>query len=120
MILTGSILFQVKFTLDENTTFADLLSLKLHDYEDEVRNIVDKSKHEADMEKSLNNIKNAWVDMCFEHEKHARTGITMLKASEVLIETLEENQVRRHTIICQLLLDLEMWLFFYDVNQNEK
>lgn len=89
----------MKFTLDENTTFADLLSLKLHDYEDEVRNIVDKSKHEADMEKSLNNIKNAWVDMCFEHEKHSRTGITMLKASEVLIETLEENQVRRDDTI---------------------
>ena len=36
-----------------------------------------------------------WAAMEFEHEKHNRTGLTMLKASEELIETLEDNQVRR-------------------------
>ena len=31
--------------------------------------------------------------MEFEHEKHPRTQITLLRASEELIETLEDNQV---------------------------
>ena len=83
----------MKFKLDEKTTLSDLMSLNLHDYEDEVRNIVDKSVKEMSMEKMLNTINDSWTDMHFEHEKHSRIGVTMLKASEVLIETLEENQV---------------------------
>lgn len=79
--------------MDDNTVLSDLMSLNLHNYEDEVRNIVDKSVKEMSMEKVLNGINEAWLDMNFEHEKHPRTGITMLKASEQLIETLEENQV---------------------------
>jgi len=51
------------------------------------------------MEKVLNGINEAWQDMHFEHEKHARTGITLLKASEQLIETLEENQVGLLSIV---------------------
>ena len=43
--------FQVKFTMDEGTTLADLLSLNLHEFEDEVRNIVDKAVKEMSMEK---------------------------------------------------------------------
>ena len=42
---------QVKFTMDEGTTLADLLSLNLHEFEDEVRNIVDKAVKEMSMEK---------------------------------------------------------------------
>ena len=33
-----------------------------------------------------------WAAMEFEHEQHASRGITMLKAGDELIETLEENQ----------------------------
>ena len=32
--------------------------------------------------------------MEFDHEEHARTGHNLLRTSEELIETLEENQVR--------------------------
>ena len=37
--------------MDESTTLADLLSLNLHEFEDEVRNIVDKAVKEMSMEK---------------------------------------------------------------------
>ena len=37
--------------MDEGTTLADLLSLNLHEFEDEVRNIVDKAVKEMSMEK---------------------------------------------------------------------
>lgn len=42
---------QVKFEMSEETTLADLLQLNLHNYEDEVRNIVDKAVKESGMEK---------------------------------------------------------------------
>lgn len=44
---------QVKFVMDENTTLADLLALHLHEFEDEVKNIVDKAVKEMSMEKVL-------------------------------------------------------------------
>ena len=44
-------LFQVKFVMDDETTLADLLSLNLHNFEDEVRGIVDKAVKEMGMEK---------------------------------------------------------------------
>lgn len=81
--------------MDESTTLADLLSLNLHNYEEEVRNIVDKAVKEMSMEKVLKELDSTWTAMEFEHEKHPRTNITMLKTSEELIETLEDNQVRQ-------------------------
>ena len=87
------VVYQVRFTLDERTTLSDLMSLNLHKFEDEVKNIVEKSVKEMNMEKVLNGINDAWLDMNFDQEKHSRTGVTMLRASEELIETLEENQV---------------------------
>lgn len=86
-------MLQVKFTMDENTTLADLLSLNLHNFEDDVMGIVDKAVKEMSMEKVLKELDVTWSTMEFEHEKHPRTQITMLKASEELIETLEDNQV---------------------------
>lgn len=79
--------------MDHNTTLAELLALNLHECEDEVKNIVDKAVKEMSMEKTLRDLNVTWSAMDFEQEIHARTGCTMLKASEELIETLEDNQV---------------------------
>ncbi|PSN46658.1 Dynein beta chain [Blattella germanica] len=64
----------VQFVMDETTTLEALLELNLHECEEEVKNIVDKA-------------------MEFEQEIHTRTGCSLLRASEELIETLEDNQV---------------------------
>ena len=80
--------------MDKNTTLADLLSLHLHHFEEEVRTIVDKSVKEMSMEKVLKELEVTWATMEFEHQAHPRRGLTMLHASEELIETLEDNQVR--------------------------
>jgi hypothetical protein len=36
--------------------------------------------------------------MEFEQETHARTGCSLLRASEELIETLEDNQVCKYVV----------------------
>ncbi|QQP33020.1 Dynein beta chain_ ciliary [Caligus rogercresseyi] len=83
---------RVSFTMSEETTLADLLNLNLHSFEDEVHNIVDKAIKEMAMERMLKELDVVWSSMEFSHELHARTGYTLLRCSEELIETLEENQ----------------------------
>ncbi|KAI8425202.1 hypothetical protein MSG28_007025 [Choristoneura fumiferana] len=83
---------KVKFSLDDETTLADLLALNLHKYEEEVKTIVDKSVKEAAMEKTLRELEATWAIMEFEYGIHERTGIKLPKASEELVETLEDNQ----------------------------
>lgn len=90
--------------MSDETNLADLLALNLHDFEDEVRNIVDKASKELSMEKTLAELNVTWSQMEFENEVHNRTGYKMLKSSEELVETLEDNQV-------QLIYE-----FIFDVN----
>ncbi|XP_055971730.1 dynein axonemal heavy chain 17 [Sorex fumeus] len=90
---------QVKFEMSEETTLADLLQLNLHRFEDEVRGIVDKAVKESGMEKVLRTLDSTWSTMVFEHEVHPRTGVILLKSDEVLVETLEDNQVQLQNLM---------------------
>lgn len=85
--------------MGEDTTLAELLGLNLHECEEEVKNIVDKAVKEMSMEKILRDLDATWSKMEFEHEIHPRTQCSLLKASEELIETLEENQVCLQNLI---------------------
>ncbi|CAG9581720.1 unnamed protein product [Danaus chrysippus] len=89
----------VRIVMDANTTLADLLALNLHEFEEEVKNIVDKAVKEMSMEKILKDLNVTWSGMEFEQEVHTRTGCVLLRASEELIETLEENQVQLQNLI---------------------
>ena len=90
----------VKIVMSSDTTFLDLLNLNLHNFEEEVKTIVDKSVKEGSMEKVLRELDRTWTAMEFEYEKHPRTEVPLVKASEELIETLEDNQV----YLCILLV----------------
>lgn len=85
--------------MDTSTTLADLLALNLHECEEEVKNIVDKAVKEMSMEKVLRDLNSTWSNMEFEQELHPRTDCMLLRASEELIETLEENQVQLQNLI---------------------
>ena len=47
----------------------------------------------------LKALDSTWTTMEFEHEPHPRTGIMMLKSDEVLVETLEDNQVQLQNLM---------------------
>ncbi|XP_066487525.1 dynein axonemal heavy chain 11 [Tiliqua scincoides] len=89
----------VQFSITENTTLADLLILKLHNMEDDVRSIVDKAVKELGTEKILIEISQIWATMEFSYEEHYRTHILLLKTDEQLFETLDNNQVQLQTIL---------------------
>ena len=73
---------KVRFTMSDEVTLADLLSLNLHNFEDEVQNIVDKACKEMAMEKVLNELKKAWKNLEFDYEDHP-SGYKLLKPSEM-------------------------------------
>lgn len=89
----------VKFTMDADTILADLLKLNLHNFEDEVRSIVDKAVKEMSMEKVVKELKMTWASMEFRYERHPRTYVPLLKSDEELIETLEDNQVQLQNLM---------------------
>lgn len=66
--------------------------MNLHNFEEDVHTIVEKATKEMNMEKVLRELNTTWKMMEFDHDKHPRTGVTMLRTSEELIETLEDNQ----------------------------
>lgn len=49
--------------------------------------------------KVLKALDSTWSTMEFEHEPHPRTGTMLLKSDEVLVETLEDNQVQLQNLM---------------------
>ena len=104
----------VQFTMDDSTTFADLLALNLHKFEDEVKGIVDKAVKESAMEKVLRELDTTWTMMKFDVEAHSRTKTILLQPSDELIETLEDNQVQLQNMltskyIAHFLTEVTSW-----------
>ncbi|XP_073516352.1 dynein axonemal heavy chain 9 isoform X1 [Phyllobates terribilis] len=89
----------VRFTMGEDTTLADLLKLNLHNFEEDVRGIVDKAVKEMGMEKMLKELDSTWSTMNFQYEPHPRTSVPLIKSDEELIETLEDNQVQLQNLM---------------------
>ncbi|XP_028422796.1 dynein axonemal heavy chain 9 isoform X2 [Perca flavescens] len=104
----------VRFTMDQDTTLANLLQLKLHCFEEEVRGIVDKAVKEMGMEKVLSELNSTWTGMQFQYEPHRRTNVPLLRTDEELIETLEDNQVQLQNLrsskyIAHFLDEVSSW-----------
>lgn len=100
--------------MTDTTTLADLLELQLHKFEDEVKNIVDKSVKEMAMEKVLNDLTNIWKSLEFDTETHDRTKLKVIRVSEEILESLEENQVQLQNMmsskfIAHFLEDVSQW-----------
>ena len=93
-----NVLLKVKFDMSDDTTLADLTALNLHNFEEEVKNIVDKAVKESSMEKTLRELEVTWKDQEYEFENHPRTGLQLVRASEELVELLEDNQVQLQNI----------------------
>ncbi|XP_073974323.1 dynein beta chain, ciliary-like isoform X3 [Rhodnius prolixus] len=105
---------KVKFVIDAATTLKDLLDLNLYKYEDEVKTIVDKSVKEQAMEKTLIDLEQVWSAMQFEYDPHPRSGCSVLRVNEEVIETLEENQAQLQNMlnskfIAHFLDEVSLW-----------
>ncbi|XP_067623613.1 dynein beta chain, ciliary [Eurosta solidaginis] len=106
---------KLSFKCNETTTLQQLLQLKLHQYEEDIKNTVDRAVKEMTVTKVLDEIKTTWTRMHFETELHqTRTNVQVLKVSEELMETLDDNQMQLQNIatsknIEHLLEKLNYW-----------
>lgn len=88
--------------MTDDCCLADLLGLNLHNFEDEVHNVVDKAVKEMAMEKMLRDLESTWTSMEFVHELHARTGCNLLRfvfTKYSLVEA-EKRRARVLSLFC--------------------
>lgn len=83
---------------NRKTTLEQILTLNLHNFEEEVKNIVDKAIKEMTVTKVLNDINETWNNLQFDYELHQKRQIKLLRVSEELIETLDDNQMQLQNI----------------------
>uniref|UniRef100_A0AAV2MDL9 AAA+ ATPase domain-containing protein n=1 Tax=Knipowitschia caucasica TaxID=637954 RepID=A0AAV2MDL9_KNICA len=86
------------FSVTDDTTLENLLALKLHLFEDEVRSTVDKAVKEMTIEKIVAEISQTWAAMELSYVEHYQTPMLLLKCDEQLIETLEDHQVQLQNV----------------------
>ncbi|CAG9859865.1 unnamed protein product [Phyllotreta striolata] len=96
---------KVRFVMTDDTTLADLLSLNLHRYEEEVKAIVDKAVKEMAMEKVIKELYNVWTVLEFLTDTHERTKLKLLMLSEETVEMLEEHQVALQNMMSSKYID---------------
>ena len=83
----------VQFIVTQDMKFQDLLKLNLHNFEDDVKTIVDRATKELSMEKVLKDLSETWSTMEFTFDHVPAKNIHLIKPTEELIEALEDNQV---------------------------
>ena len=89
MDLTG-----VKFVIDDKFKLSDLIALQLHNFEDDVGEIVNRAQKEEKMEQALKKIGTTWVTLEFVFTQHKDTDVQLIKLSEEDFETLEDHQLQ--------------------------
>jgi dynein heavy chain len=89
MDLTG-----VKFVIDENFKLENLLALQLHNFEDDVGEIVNRAQKEEKMEQALKKIASTWFNVDFVFSQHKDTDVQLVKLSEEDFECLEDHQLQ--------------------------
>ena len=95
----------VRFEMNADTKLGDLFRLQLHKFEDEVKSIVDRAAKEQGMEKTLRELNITWADLQYDIEIHNRTKIELVKLSDELVETLEENQMQIQGLLASKYVD---------------
>ncbi|KAH8382612.1 hypothetical protein KR009_004377 [Drosophila setifemur] len=92
-------LTKLSYKCNKSTKLAQLLTLQLQHHEEDIKNTVDRAIKEMTVTKVLDEIKATWAHLEFELEQHqTRPQIQLLKVSEELIETLDDNQMQLQNI----------------------
>ncbi|EDX15768.1 GD15126 [Drosophila simulans] len=89
----------LSYKCNKSTRLAQLLTLQLQHHEEDIKNTVDRAIKEMTVTKVLDEIRATWAHLEFELEQHhTRPHIQLLKVSEELIETLDDNQMQLQNI----------------------
>lgn len=98
-ILLCPLIIQINLRGSTKTTLAEMLQLNLFEFEEDVKNIVDRAVKEQSMAKFLKDVKLAWQNIRFSFAQNDRSDVALLHPSDILIETLEDHQVQVNAVI---------------------
>ena len=90
------VISHTSLVMHPRNTLQELLTLQLHQYEDQVQTIIDKANKEQSIQKVLNDIGGTWKQMTLIFEQKsisATTSVYLIKLPDTLVETLEDNQM---------------------------
>ena len=85
---------KTNFEIDDTFKLEDLMALKLHQFEEEVGEIVTRAQKEEKMEVILQKMDDFWSKLEFESYPYKESELQLVRISEEEFETLEEHQVR--------------------------
>ena len=78
---------------DPTFKLSDLLDLGLHEFGDDVGEIVDQAQKEEKMEQTLKTLDETWSDMELLYDQHKDTDMKIFRMDGEDFETLEDNQL---------------------------
>jgi dynein heavy chain len=82
------------FTKDDSFTLGNLLQLGLHNFVEEVGEIVDRAQKELLIEKQLAKIEDTWSTLTVEYAQYGESEVMLLQLPEELVEALDDGQVQ--------------------------
>ena len=90
----------VSFQMGPNFSLGSLLDLRLHHYEDDVLEIVDRAQKELTIEKQLNKLTDTWrtMELGFPSEPD-NPDRQLLQVDESLVEALEDNSMQLQNLV---------------------
>ena len=77
---------------------ANVLDLNLHNYVDDVMELVEVATKERKIEKRLQAIEDAWTGLALNFVKYKDTEVQVLGSSAEIVEILEEHQLQLQTM----------------------
>lgn len=104
----------VKFELSKNFKLADLMALNLHNFTEQVNEIVDRATKEMQMEKQFKELAKIWNGLSFEFEEYK--DVHLVKIPEDAIVYLEDNTTQLQNISSNRFIDY----FLDDLNEWQK
>ncbi|CAG9462750.1 unnamed protein product [Pedinophyceae sp. YPF-701] len=81
------------FTMDENFSLGDLLALELHNYVEEVGDIVDRAQKELVIEKQLKKIDETWAALALVFEPYQDSEVYQVVVDDTIREALENDNM---------------------------
>jgi len=92
---------QVHFIMDVRTTLNELLALRLHQFEDEVRGIVEQAIKERGMERVLRDLEDTWRAMAFERDPQGGCSVLRVRFDNLKI---------KQSTAFRLLHSFDLWI----------
>ena len=84
---------ETQFEMDDKFSLADLLVLGLHEFVDDVEEIVERAQKELLIEKQLKKVDDTWVGLNITFMHQEDLDIHLFGVGEEVIEALEENSL---------------------------